>query len=270
MTMTMIQADRNFASPSDDASLYSGLIGDHNGLLNRDNKMMISTSGLVATIGTGQAIIQGRLIKITAPEQLTLPANTAGVICLVIDLTQTNTVSGTAGEADYGVDVNQVYLAVVTGALTQDDLNNGGFIYDFPLASFTTTGNSIALSGLARLLNDSGWIDLSLAAGAKFVGSDPNVYYCRYRILNVIVYIQANGVNVTKALNSNQMFSIPAEIAPSKQFTGHGTSWTSGGRQVGVGIVMQPTASGVAFVNWNTTSGADGTNINTSFSYPLG
>ena len=71
-------------------------------------------------------------------------------------------------------------------------------------------------------------------------------------------------------MNPDQMFSIPAEIAPSKQFNGHGTSQTNGARQVGVGIVMQSGASDVAYVNWNADSGADGTNINASFSYPLG
>ena len=208
MTMTMIQADRNFASPSDDASLYSGLIGDRNGLLNRDNKMMISTSGLVATIGTGQAIIQGRLIKITAPEQLTLPANSSGSICLVVDLTQTNTVSGTAGEADYGVDVNQVYLAVMTGALTQDDLNNGGFIYDFPLASFTTTSSTISIGSQASLLNDTGRITIPTMNG----NAQSTTWY---DVIGNTVF--AGSGQIQRVHQGQTIFQIPAPYTPPFQ-----------------------------------------------------
>ncbi|MFT8813209.1 hypothetical protein [Oenococcus sp.] len=272
MAITMYQSDRNYTSPSSDRSLYSGLLRDSSGILDRGGKFKVTMNGLVATIDTGQAIIQGALVEITEEETLTLPANAAGKICIVVDLTKTNTFVGTAGDNDYAPTINQIYLAAVTSALTQDDLNNGGFIYEFPIATFSTTASSATISNNTNLLppGDSGWKNLALASGSKFVGSDPSVYFCRYRIINQIVYIMFSGINVTNSTNSNQCFVIPDEILLDYQFNAAGTSWTSGGRQVGVGIVMQNKSRGnVAYVNWNALAGADGTNINASFSYPL-
>lgn len=145
MSITMYQSDRNFVSPANDASLYAGLNGDHNGVLKRDNQFAIIASGLTATIDTGQAIIQGRLVEIIKPETLSIPANGTGSICLVVDLTKQNTVTGSAGGADYAVKVNQIYLSAVTGTLTQDDLNNGGYIYELPLASYVSTATSVSI-----------------------------------------------------------------------------------------------------------------------------
>lgn len=145
MSITMYQSDRNFVSPANDSSLYAGLNGDHNGVLNRGNKFAITAKGLIATIGTGQAIIQGRLVEITKPEILSIPANGTGSICLVVDLTKQNTITGSAGGSDYAVKVNQVYLSAVTGTLTQDDLNNGGYIYELPLASYVSTATSVSI-----------------------------------------------------------------------------------------------------------------------------
>ncbi len=88
MAITMYQSDRNFVSPANDASLYSGLSGDISGILNRGNSFNVTVDGLVATIDTGQAIIAGRLVEITIPETVTIPANSSGYICLVIDLTK--------------------------------------------------------------------------------------------------------------------------------------------------------------------------------------
>lgn len=145
MSITMYQADRNFVSPANDASLYAGLNGDHNGVLNRGNKFAITASGLTANINTGQAIVQGRLVEILTPESLVIPANGTGSICLVVDLTKSNDVSGSAGNADYAVMVEQVYVSAVTGTLTQDDLNNGGYIYELPLATYVSTATSVSI-----------------------------------------------------------------------------------------------------------------------------
>ncbi|WP_284295188.1 hypothetical protein [Leuconostoc litchii] len=41
MTMTMYQSDRNFVSPANDASLYSAMVNDTNGTLNRGKSLML-------------------------------------------------------------------------------------------------------------------------------------------------------------------------------------------------------------------------------------
>ncbi|KGO22526.1 hypothetical protein Q757_09025, partial [Oenococcus alcoholitolerans] len=114
MAITMYQADRNFASPQNDASLYSGISADVSGILNRGNAFNVSVNGLTATVDTGQALICGRLVEITSPESLTIPANSSGYICIVVDLSQTNDVFGNVGDPDYSVNVNQVYVSAVT------------------------------------------------------------------------------------------------------------------------------------------------------------
>lgn len=154
MTINMYQADRNFVTPANDGSLYSGLVNDLSGVLKRGNKFNTTVSGLVVTVGTGQAVIQGRLVEIVAPESITVPANSSGNICLVVDLTKTNDVSGSAGDQSYAVTVNQVYLSAITGTLTQDDINNGGYVYELPIASFTSTATAVTVSSSIVMLGD--------------------------------------------------------------------------------------------------------------------
>ncbi len=286
MTVMGFQFDRAPVHPADDALIFNAFFNTQNKVLNYANLLAVTASGLSVSVDTGAAVIQGRGIKVTDPETLSVAGNTSGYICLTVDLTQQNTVSGSAGDSDYEVAFGQIRLEVIQGSLTQDDLQNGGFIFNLPLASYTSDTASVTLTPIDNLLvpinndslesvllnhgiaaGDSGWKTLPLANGTKFVSSGP-VYYAKYRIKNGIVYIQFNGVDPSKSTNNNQLFVIPSEIQPAFQFNGHGTSWTSGGKQVGCGIVMQ--TSGVAYANWNSAAGADGTNINGSFSYPLG
>ena len=131
----MYQSDRNFVTPANDASLYSALGGDTSGVISRGNNLKVTINGLVATVGTGQVIVLGRLVEVVTPTQITLPANSQGQLCIVVDLSKTNDVTGNAGDSGYTVNVNQVYLSVVTGSLTQDDINNGGFIYELPIGN---------------------------------------------------------------------------------------------------------------------------------------
>lgn len=267
MAITMYQSDRNFVTPSDDRSLYSALIEDASGILNRGNSFAMSTNGLVTTIDTGQAIISGGLVEITDPEYITLPSNSSGHICIIVDLTRTNDVSGSAGDEEYNVTVNQVYVSAVSGSLKQEDLNNGGLIYDFPIATFTTGATGAVVTPIKTIVNDTGWLNLSLASGAKLISSDPQ-YYAKYRIVRGVVYVQINGVDVTKSVNGTSLFNVTSDIAPAFVLNENGTSYTGNGKQVGIGIVVQ--TRGVAYVNWSNITGSNGSHINAGFSYPLG
>ncbi|MFT8599511.1 MAG: hypothetical protein ABF709_04870 [Leuconostoc pseudomesenteroides] len=159
--ITMYQSDRNYVTPANDASLYSALVSDHAGVLNRGSRFKITVSGLVATINTGQAVVDGRLVEILEPEKITLPSSASGHICLVVDLTRMNTTTGEAGSDTYAVKVNQVYVAAITTQLLQEDLHNGGLIYQFPIAEFTTTTNATTITNnqisLKRQPNVSDW-----------------------------------------------------------------------------------------------------------------
>lgn len=101
-------------------------------------------SGLNVIIDTGAAIIKGRLVEILEPITLSIPANTMGFIVIEIDLTKTNTATGTPGSADYTPVNNQVTLKYVD-AMVQQDITNGGQIYQYPIAGYSSNGSSVTL-----------------------------------------------------------------------------------------------------------------------------
>lgn len=212
--ITMYQSDRNTVSPANDASLYSAITNGQSLILPRGNKFNITTNGLTVTVGTGQAIIQGRLVEILTPETLTLPANSSGNICIVVDLTKTNDVSGSVGTPNYSVKVNQVYLAAVTGSLTQDDLNNGGLINEMSIATFTTTTTTASATIKINTMFDTGWLDLSLSSGT----SASSTGFAKGRLLNGIVYINLYHVSTYNSQNQNQIGVLSPLLRPNRFF----------------------------------------------------
>lgn len=218
MAITMYQSERNFVTPANDASLYSALNGDTSGVINRGNKLKITVNGLTATVDTGQAVILGRLIEVTEPQSFTLPASTSGNICIVIDLSKTNDVVGQAGQNNYQVTVNQVYMAGITGNLVQDDINNGGFIYELPLGTFSSTATSATVQQSNPILNDSGWMNLNVSAvNAVLVG---NPSYAQYRLRDNVVFLRWRGVSVLNAANGNQIARVPWALRPDVEIVG--------------------------------------------------
>ncbi|WP_224148535.1 hypothetical protein [Leuconostoc gasicomitatum] len=218
MTIDMYQADRNFVTPANDASLYSALARDYSGVLNRGNKFVTSITGLSLTVGTGQALIQGRLVEITVPETITLPENASGNICLVVDLTKTNDVSGSAGDSDYTVTVNQVYVSAVTGTLTQDDLNNGGFVYELPIAAFTSSATTATVSSVIKPISRAETVKPKYVTSFSDYNDDNSV-----EIALKNGFVQISGVvknaNTINPGNNHVMFSIPdSRMWPRKSF----------------------------------------------------
>ena len=145
MTLQGYQFDKAKVTPEADAQLYSYLAQTS------DNKVI---SGLTATatglnvyVSAGKALVQGRLIENSQQMQLTAQANKTGYVCVTIDLTQTNTATGTPGTSDYTPVNNQLRLELVN-VLNQQNLNNDGLIYTFPIYSYSTTGTSVTLTKL--------------------------------------------------------------------------------------------------------------------------
>ncbi|AOT56554.1 hypothetical protein [Weissella soli] len=214
MTITMYQADRNFVTPVNDASLYSALARDTSAVINRGDRFKTSVNGLTITVGTGQAIIQGRLVEIIDPEVLVLPANSSGTIALVVDLSQDNDVSGTVGDVDYAVTVNQVYLSAVSGTITQDDLNNGGVIYELPLANFTSTATTASLTTTSSLLHQPIIGRPTLLANYKqYPGGEPLLLYKSGNVVTLSGAI-TNKYDVSTSVGSDPMFTLPAGFIP--------------------------------------------------------
>lgn len=143
MAITGYTFDRAKVTSENDSSLYDFLNGNISCVLpNRGNEMNVTTSSLTCEIATGQALIQGRLVEITAPEFVTIPANSNGYLCITIDLSQQNTSSGTPGQTDYTPIIAQIRTEFVT-SLTTNDLLNGGMIYNFNLGNVTSSGTTV-------------------------------------------------------------------------------------------------------------------------------
>ncbi|WP_273753455.1 hypothetical protein [Leuconostoc mesenteroides] len=261
MAITMYQSDRNTVSPANDASLYTAITLGQSVILPRGNKFNITVNGLVATIGTGQAIIQGRLIEITQPETLTLPANSSGYIAIVVDLTKTNDVSGSAGTPSYSVKVNQVYLAAVKGTLTQDDLNNGGFVHEMAIAKFTTTTTTATATVQQNLMFDTGWQSIPLVSGNRFVGGDS---FAQFRLLNNVVHVRIKGLDVSHSQNGNQIGSLTPLFSPDASlYVEAHTVGSSGVNVVGLNV----RSDGFMFIDFVGPSNRS--NVSANFSYPL-
>ena len=145
MTLQGYQFDKAKVTPESDAQLYSYLARSS------DNKvisgMTATTTGLNVYVASGKALVQGRLVEVTQQHQLTAQANKTGYVCITIDLTQNNTSTGTPGTSNYAPVNNQLRLELVD-VLNQQDLNNGGLIYTFPLYSYVSAGATVTLTKL--------------------------------------------------------------------------------------------------------------------------
>lgn len=87
-----------------------------------------SASSFVVSIGTGEAVICGGSTLVEGTNEITLNQNESGYIVIRVDLAQT------------GDNICQ-FKAVPT--LVQENINDEGYIYDFPLARYTTNGSGV-------------------------------------------------------------------------------------------------------------------------------
>lgn len=158
------QFDKAKVTPESDAALYSYLA--QGGLDNKVASGMTATStGLNIYVATGKALVQGRWIAIQQQEQLAAQANATGYVCVTVDLTQINTATGTPGTSDYMPVNNQLRLELVD-ILNQQNLNDGGLIYTFPIYSYTSTGASVTLSPYKQSFDREYYVAISKNIGA--------------------------------------------------------------------------------------------------------
>ena len=195
MTLQGYQFDKAKVTPEADAQVNSYLAQ------NFDNKiisgMTATSTGLNVYIASGKALVQGRLIENAQQMQLTAQTNKSGYVCITIDLTQNNTSTGTPGTSGYIPVNNQLRLELVD-VLNQQDLNNGGLIYTFPLYSYVSTGSSVTLTKIVNTtyISTSFSIGYGLSVTAKRIGK--------------LVTITFKGSNTTQ-LGSG---ANPAEMIP--------------------------------------------------------
>ena len=144
MTITGSTFDRMRVTPINDSRTYYGAYARNVIVRNvyGGNGFNRTVNGLEVTINPGIAMIMGRQVELTDAVTLAVPANSRGYLVITIDLSKENTSTGIPGQPDYSPVNNQVSMRVVT-TLTQQDLTDGGQVYDFPLYSYTSTGSAV-------------------------------------------------------------------------------------------------------------------------------
>ena len=129
MAIKGYQFDNMIVHPKVDAKLYFALQGDifyrnigskTGGRL--DSIQISSTSnGKIVTITPSSHVVAGRLVEITENMTFTVPFNS--YLAFTIDLTKTNSPSGTPFTSSYSVLNNQLSLTVISQRLTQSIFN---------------------------------------------------------------------------------------------------------------------------------------------------
>ncbi len=93
----------------------------------------ISASGNNVIVGAGYFVVCGGYVRLTDNEVISAGSSGTKKLCFQIDLSQENTLTA----------FNQGEWAWVTGTPRQDDLFNGGTIYQLPFCEIVTNGSSV-------------------------------------------------------------------------------------------------------------------------------
>lgn len=204
---------------------------------NRGDEFALTTNGLKVTVGTGEALIQGRHVKILSPMEVPVPANTDGYIVIEINLGNENTSEGEPGRENYAVQNNQLSLKY-TDIPIQENLNSGGMIFDFSLARVQSTSTSITilnqepvykidygggLIGWLKLIRrgneqDSGWQRCALTSGFADYADDQILKYRKIgKVVEIRGAVKANE-SITGSANMNAVITVlPEEYRPIKR-----------------------------------------------------
>lgn len=129
-------ADNNVnITAQEDARLYDYLAGQNADYIIQGvgDSMAVSstTTSLLVTLGSGEAVVQGRHLTNTDSTgvQLTLPQNTTAYLVLRLDLSQS---------------LGNELSFISTPSIEDDDLNNAGVVRDLVLYQYITDANGVA------------------------------------------------------------------------------------------------------------------------------
>ena len=126
MSITLHTVDNGTVNAIDDAKFYEELTNSLCGLVAGGVCTVVSANTIHITSGWG--LILGRLFTIEAediPVQVSASGTVNGRLKMVIDLSTPDTPISIESEARSSLP-----------RLTQEDLNNGGFVYEFALATY--------------------------------------------------------------------------------------------------------------------------------------
>ena len=206
MTLQGYQFDKAKVTPEADAQLYSYLAQAS------DNKVI---SGLTATatglnvyVSAGKALVQGRLIENSQQMQLTAQANKTGYVCITIDLTQTNTSTGSPGTSNYVPVNNQLRLELVE-TLNRQDLYAGGFVHTFQLYTYKSTASTVTLTNFST----SREIKQPLISTSFAIGYGASVNARRIGDIVEILFLGQNANQIPGGTTMNE--KIPQAFRPA-------------------------------------------------------
>lgn len=121
-----------------DAHLYKELsIQQDRLILGVDDELPVTSYGLELTIGRGEALVMGRMIKVTNPITLEVPSLFKGYLVAEVDLAQYNDHSGDIGKEDYRFTLNQATIKIVS------TLTNTSSMHDAVIGTISATSTSI-------------------------------------------------------------------------------------------------------------------------------
>lgn len=117
-----------------DGAIYD-LFADRNDLIVRgigsEFAINYSSSSLVCTIGSGLALIGGRLFKIEGTESISLVPSSENIVCLRVDLS--------AGDGNEG----SIQIHVSESSIVKQNINGGGSIRDMKIFTIQTNASGV-------------------------------------------------------------------------------------------------------------------------------
>lgn len=160
-----ITFSKQSVSSNDDSHIYKVLLNGKNGATN-GCKMTFGTDDIY--ISNGFFFVEGRLIEISSTETIATPVVSSGTtycrLVFEVDLTKTNT--NTA--------FNQGYFKILSATtdypeITQEDLEDGGNVFQLPFAKFTKS-----ISGIGSFVSELETIGTNEANNAIYVAASGN------------------------------------------------------------------------------------------------
>lgn len=213
MTVTGYTFDKAIVPANRDSILYDKFnFGRSSVIKGRENSLELTSSGLNVTVATGFAIVQGRLIEVSSPEIVAVPANTTGYIVVTIDLSQNNTTTGTPGNSDYDFNLKQGRVEFVK-TLISEDTNEGHPVFNLQLAAVTSQTSSVSINKNYNVYNN-----YVLAEDGVVFGNDVNNYgsaivgdrWYRNKAGSLKVATLDKGLEVVHTDDSNRLMPISA------------------------------------------------------------
>lgn len=199
MAIRGITFSKQSVSSNDDSHIYKVLLNGRKGRT-RGCKMTYSTDDIY--ISDGYFFAANRLIEVSSTETITTPVVSSGTtycrLVFEIDMTKTNTSS----------EFNQGYFKVLSSTagypeITQEDLEDGGNVYQLPFAQFTKT-----VSGIGSFIAQLETIGTNEANNSIYVSKSGNDASGDGTESNPFATIQKAINSVSKNLNNKEIYIV--------------------------------------------------------------